>query len=384
MKTFRVLSVLLVIAMLLAACSPAATPTANQPAATQAPAEQPTAAPAQPTAAPVEQPTAAPAQPTAATGAKEIHLGYVLHGLNNFTQVIKQGAEDAGKALGVDVEVTGPASFVSTEAIGMFEGLIQKGKDGLVTVPQPGDVWVAPIKEATDAGIPVMTANVTSPGSTAAAWFGQDEYNSGVLLGQELRKILEGQGTTKGKIVVGTCVPGVDVLVSRYNGFVKGMEGSGFTISEAYDVTPENTSNYAAWENLASANPDMVAAVGLCSLDIPNLAQIKTRSNAKWTIGGYDLNVETLDAIKAGTAQITVGQNPYLQGYLPVLALYQNKCENKDLVKGWVDVGTEVVTAANVNELYDREKDPAKATAWYADWIKKNFTDLNAMAKPLP
>jgi simple sugar transport system substrate-binding protein len=304
--------------------------------------------------------------------------------LNNFTQVIKQGAEDAGKALGVDVEVTGPAGFVSTEAIAMFEGLIQKKKDGLVTVPQPGDVWVAPIKEAVDAGIPVMTANVTSPGSAAAAWFGQDEYNSGVLLGQELRKILEASGVSEGKIVVGTCVAGIDVLVDRYNGFVEGMKGSKFTITEAYDVTPENTSNYAAWENLASANPDMVAGVGLCSLDIPNLAQIKTRSSAKWAIGGYDLNVETLDAIKAGTAQITVGQNPYLQGYLPVLALYQNLCESKPLVQGWIDVGTEVVTADNVNELYDREKDPAKATTWYADWIAKNFSDLAALAKPLP
>jgi len=353
MKAFRLMSILLLIAVLLAACAPAATPTAA-PAATQPPA-----------------------------AASDIKIGYVLHGLNNFTQVIQQGAEDAGKALGVDVEVTGPAGFVSTEAIGMFEGMIQKGKDGLVTVPQPGDVWVAPIQEAVDAGIPVMTANVTAPGSKAAAWFGQDEYHSGVLLGQELGKILEAQGVTSGKIVVGTCVPGIDVLVDRYNGFVEGIGGA-FKISEAYDVTPENTSNYSAWENLASANPDMVAAVGLCSLDIPNLAQIKTRSSAKWAIGGYDLNVETLDAIKAGTAQITVGQNPYLQGYLPVLALVQNLRDDKPLVEGWIDVGTEVVTPDNVEELYKRESDPAFATTWYADWIAKNFKDLHGMAKPLP
>jgi ABC-type sugar transport system substrate-binding protein len=243
---------------------------------------------------------------------------------------------------------------------------------------------VAPIKEATDAGIPVQTSNVTSPGSAALAWFGQDEYQSGVLLAQALQKILAAAGKTDGLIVVGSCVPSVDVLIDRYNGFVKGMEGTQYTVSQPNDVTPENTSNYSAYENLATANPTMIAAVGLCSLDIPNLAQLKTRSKATWVIGGYDLNVETLDAIKAGTAQVTVGQNPYLQGYLPVLALVAQLRDGKPPVKGWLDVGTEVVTKDNVETLYKRESDTAYMTQWYADWIAKNFTDLSALQKPLP
>ena len=189
-------------------------------------------------------------------------------------------------------------------------------------------------------------------------------------------------GTTSGKIVVGACAPSVQVLIDRYNGFKKGMEGTQFEVSTNYDVTPENTSNYSAWENLASANKDMVAAVGLCSLDIPNLAQLKTRTDGKWFVGGYDLNVPSLDAIKAGTAQVTVGQQPFLQGYLPVLALVRQLRDGKPPVKGWVDVGTEVVTKDNVDEIYKRESDPAFMTQWYADYIAKNFADLNALAKP--
>ena len=70
-------------------------------------------------------PNTDPAQP-------RLHIGYVLHGLNDFTAVIKRGAEDAGKDLGVDVEVTGPAEFKATDAIGMFEGMVQKKKDAAV------------------------------------------------------------------------------------------------------------------------------------------------------------------------------------------------------------------------------------------------------------
>src|ERR1051326_8801738 len=125
-------------------------------------------------------------QPSTGGAKKEIHIGYVLHGLNDFTAQIKRGAEDAGKKCGVDVEVTGPSSFDATqEAIGQFEAMIQKKKEGLGVIPMPGEVWVRPIKEAADAGIPVVTANITSEGSASSAWFGQDEYQSGVILANE-------------------------------------------------------------------------------------------------------------------------------------------------------------------------------------------------------
>jgi ABC-type sugar transport system substrate-binding protein len=315
---------------------------------------------------------------------KTIKIGYVLHGLNDFTEVIKRGAEDAGKQLGVDVEVTGPAKFEATEAQSMFEAMIQKRKNGLVVVPQPGEVWVIPIKQAVDASIPVVTANVTSVDSEAAAWFGQNEYQSGILLAQELKKQLEAAGKREGLIVVGECAPGVAVLGQRYQGFKTGMEGTRYVLTSAYDVTAERTSNYAAWENLISANKDLIAAVGLCSLDIPNLAKLKTSSGGQWLIAGYDLNVETLKAIKDGTAQVTVGQHPYLQGYLPIRALVEHLRDGKPLVKGWVNVGTEVVTKDNVDTVYQREADEVVATRWYADHMAKNFGDLPSLARPLP
>src|SRR5205823_5052817 len=110
------------------------------------------------------------------------------------------------------------------------------------------------ISQARKARIPVMTANVTSPDSAAFAWFGQDEYQSGVLLAGELQKALMAAGKNEGKIVVALCAPGVGVLVQRLEGFKKGLEGTRYTVAGPFDATPENTTNYAAWENLASAH----------------------------------------------------------------------------------------------------------------------------------
>lgn len=334
--------------------------------------------------APPSTVSSAPPLTPPADGKQRIKIGYVLQVLNDFTGVIKRGAEDAGKALDVDVEVVGPSTAQATEAIGMFEGMVQKKKDGLVVIPMPGDVWVKPIKEATDAGIPVVTANITSDGSTSEAWFGQNEYQSGVILATEMRKLLEANGKKNGKVLAGICAPGVAVLEERYKGFKKGLEGSGYTVTDPKDVGVENTKNYSAWENQATANPDMVAAVGLCSMDIPNLAKVKTRSHGTWLVGGYDLNTETLDALKAGNAQISLGQHPYLQGYLPVLALVRHLRDKKPLPKGWVNVGTEIVTKANVDTVMPRENDRAAETKWYSDYIARNFGDLEKLAKPLP
>jgi len=315
----------------------------------------------------------------------KLKIGYVLHGLNEFTQIIKQGAEDAGRAEGLSVDVVGPAGFSATaDAIAMFEGMTQKQVRGLIVVPMPGEVWVTPIRQATEAGIPVLTANVTSPGSTATAWFGQDERASGVILATELRKFLAAQNKLEGRIIVGICSPGVGVLVDRYEGFKTGMAGTKYQISEPFDVNTENTANYGAWENLAAANPTTVALVGLCSMDLPNLAKLKERTKGQWLIGGYDLGRETLDAIKAGTVQVTIGQHPYLQGYLPVVALARHFRDKQPLPHGWIDIGTEVVTRDNVEGLYGRETDQKKQTQWYAEYVAKHFADLNAVAKPLP
>lgn len=334
-------------------------------------------------------PETSPASSSAATppapGAAPVRLGYVLHGLNDFTQLIRQGAVDAAREEGAAVDVVGPAGFAATsEAIGMFEGLVQKQVAGLVVVPMPGEVWVTPIRQAVAAGIPVLTANVTSPGSAAKTWFGQDERASGTVLAAELRKSLTQRGLTSGRILVGICAPGVSVLVERYEGFKAGMQGSGFHVGNPVDVGTENTSNYGAWENLAASQSDTVALVGLCSMDLPNLAKLKARTRGTWIVAGYDLGRETLDAIRAGTIEFALGQHPYLQGYLPVAALARHLRTRQPLPEGWIDTGTEIVNRTNVDSIYGRETDDKERTRWYQDHITRRFGDLPGLARPLP
>jgi ABC-type sugar transport system substrate-binding protein len=151
---------------------------------------------------------------------------------------------------------------------------------------------------------------------------------------------------------------------------------------EAQDVDIPVPDNYGKWENVITANPDIVAAVGLCSIDIPNLAQIKERNGANWLIGGYDLDPPTLDAIKSGQAQVTVGQQEYMQGYLPVRALAEHLINGTPLVQGWLETPTEKVTAENVDQYVERQTNDEVQYEFYKEYMAANFADLQAAARP--
>ena len=319
---------------------------------------------------------------TPAADNSDVEIAYVLHGLNTFTERMKVGAEDAGRDYGVTLEVFGDASFDTPTHQAFFETALQRGFDGIAVVTLPGDQWITPIQQAVDQGVPLVGANVTGLETALSSWVGQDEYNSGVILGDELLNQLETAGVSEGKIAVGICSAAAQVLQDRDSGLRKAFEGSSFEVLEAQEVLIPVPDNYGRWENIMAANPDAVAAVGLCSIDIPNLAQLKERTGGTWLIGGYDLDPPTLQAIEDGWAQVTVGQQEYLQGYLPVRLLAEHLINGTPLVEGWQETPTETVTAENVADYVSRQTDNQVQYDYYQDYMDENFADLEASARP--
>ena len=320
------------------------------------------------------------ATPAADNG--DIEIAYVLHGLNTFTERMKTGAEDAARDYGVTLEVFGDASFDTPTHQAFFETALQRGFDGIAVVTNPGDQWITPIQQAVDQGVPLVSANVTGLETALETWVGQDEYNSGVILGEQMLEQLDAAGVTEGKIAVGICAAAAQVLQDRDSGLRQAFEGSNFEVLEAQEVLIPVPDNYGRWENVMAANPDAVAAVGLCSIDIPNLAQLKERTGGTWLIGGYDLDPPTLQAIQDGWAQVTVGQQEYLQGYLPVRALAEHLINGTPLVKGWLETPTEVVTVENVDDYVSRQTDDQVQYDYYQQYMAENYADLQAVARP--
>ena len=65
--------------------------------------------------------------------------------------------------------------------------------------------------------------------------------------------------------------------------------------------------------------------------------------------GGFDLEPQTLAAVKAGQIDFTIDQSPYLQGFLPTMYLYLFQLSGGLVSPPTTDTGLKFVVKGNVD-----------------------------------
>jgi ABC-type sugar transport system substrate-binding protein len=314
----------------------------------------PTTAPASVAAPSVSASASAPASTD--PNATRIKLGFVTHVIGNpFTQQIIDGANAAAADLNVDLQVTGPEGGDADAQLKAVQSVVAAGAQGIAT-SVPGESMSVGLNEIVDSGIPVVQFNLLVT-SVKAPYVGERSVESGRILGAKVLEKLGGDSAT-GNVILGNCFPGFPVLENRAKGATESLtKASGIKILGPFDVKVAANENYAAWEALLAANPDAKALVGLCAPDIASLGKLQAANADKpFVSGGYDLTAENLAEIKNGNAYVSLGQTPFMQGYLPVkmLADKVRGLVDVDLSQGgFLDAGTEIVTADSVTEPYD-------------------------------
>jgi len=319
------------------------------------------AATSAPTTAPESQAAAteAPASSAAATSdanATPVKLGFVTHVIGNpFIQQIIDGANAAAEDLNVELQVTGPEGGDADAQLKAVQSLVAAGAQGIAT-SVPGESMATGLNEIVASGIPVVQFNLLVT-SVKAPYVGERSVESGRILGGNVLEKLGGD-TATGTVIIGNCFPGFPVLENRAKGVQEALgKAAGLELLGPFDVKVAANENYAAWEALLAANPDAKALVGLCAPDIASLGKLQAANADKtFVCGGYDLTTENLAEIKAGHAYVSIGQTPFMQGYLPVkmLADKVRGLVDVDLAQGgFLDAGSEIVTADSVTEPYD-------------------------------
>ncbi|MFP4589631.1 MAG: hypothetical protein ACLFO3_06680, partial [Candidatus Acetothermia bacterium] len=64
---------------------------------------------------------------------------------------------------------------------------------------------------------------------------------------------------------------------------------------------------------------------------------------------GFDLSPATVDAIESGYTDLTLDQQPYLQGFLPVLQIYLT--EKYKFSGLYIDTGSGLVHSGNIDVI---------------------------------
>lgn len=275
---------------------------------------------------------------------------------NPYFTPTRYGAEDAGGQLGIDMRWTGVPDGNTVAQIAQFKELVNTGYEAIVVIPLEADAWIAPIKRAMSAGVLVVTANSDSPQSGRELFFGQDLVGAAEVQGRMLAKLTGG----KGKVAMTNCAPGLLALDQRIEGAKKGTIAGGLTPVGIYNTNPSDmASELSTIKSILAAHPDLSAMMPLCGPDTAAAGLVKKSSGAKWPIVGTDLLYQTLELIRDGVIEGTVGQQPYLQGYLPVMYCYQrvvHRAPRLDLPGGNYFMANEIVTKQNVAYYLEREK----------------------------
>jgi len=251
-----------------------------------------------------------------------------------FAVNVYNGAVQAAADLGADVEYVWSDWAVQT-MLTQFSEAVATAPDGIAVMGHPGDEAFDPLIEDAEAeGIIVTSQNTTLPNMEAAyagvgfGYVGQDLYGAGHALGVEAVRRFDLQ-TGDRAMVWGLLSQPTRGL--RTQGVIDAFEEAGLVVDylEIDDATnADPVAGTPTFVGYVSANPDVrivvtdhggltatletyLTAAGLAPDDVVGI--------------GFDLSPATVAAIRGGWTDLVIDQQPWLQGYLPILNICLTK-----------------------------------------------------------
>jgi simple sugar transport system substrate-binding protein len=272
---------------------------------------------------------------------------------NPFFTPSKYGSYDAAALLGLPQPKWGGSASTSSvsEMVSFLDEAIAANAGGIATSVINATGFTAPVAKAMNAGIPVVTYNADGTyvngkpviGTNRLAYVGQALYLSGQQMGQEIMKLIP----TPGDIVIFIATPGTGNIQPRYDGAASVLTPKGYTLHEV--ATGASTSQELPAEKAYLLSHKSVK--GAFAVDAGSTEFLSTAlgdAGLKIPSGGFDTLGNTLGNINSGKMDFTIYQDPYLQGFLPVLYLYLYNLSGSTLPPPDTDTGLTVVTRDNI------------------------------------
>jgi len=329
MKVFRILSVVLILAMLLTAVN-----LAPVPAQAQKP-NIPNLAPAWLTDAgqilsngPEVKIERTGQEPPPTKKKTPIKVGFTPTAMNTHYDVVIAGAKAAVEELGgpsvIDLVIQAPSSQSGTaEQMNIVEGWVQQGFDA-IAICSANDQAMTPIyKKAAEKGIPVFVFNTPVPMSVNPYYVsnvGYDQDEAGRLMGLWL---VQNFGSKPTNLAILEGLPGVH-NTERMKGFKKAIDGTpNIKVAASQPADWVRDKGQSVMENILTANSNIDVVWGMYDeMALGALAAIKSRGMAgKITVMGYDNTPDAYEAIKRGDMHVTVDTAPKEMGYNLIMAV---------------------------------------------------------------
>jgi simple sugar transport system substrate-binding protein len=290
---------------------------------------------------------------------------------NGFFDPLYVGATVAGNMIGAKILLLGsesPGEDVARE-IEILNQVVQDPTiDGIImTTPQVG-AFDDIVKTAEANGIPVATTNSFDPtihNRLGISHTGQDA-SAAAIAGEALVQCLIDRGIEGGSIVLpgSTAAGNVEVnnrMRSAFEAIVSGLKAAGMLEKFKVDAGPENTGidtdlndPVNAIVSLFESRGDVVGAFAGNNLFTPAIAKAvaQTGKTGQICAYGFDLGPAQQEALATGDLTGALGQQPFLQGFWPVMQLYLQI--DRGIAAANLDARAQLVTKDTVGDIGKR------------------------------
>ena len=255
---------------------------------------------------------------------RDLRFVMVTHGQASdpFWAVVQHGAQAAARQLGVSVSYEAPDTYDVARMRRLIEAAAASRPAGLiVSLPDP-EALAPAIRAAERRGIPVVSINSGSDSFRSLGILlhvGQSEYAAGVAAGKRMRA----EGVRHALCVIHEA--GNGALEQRCRGFAVALAaGGGRTDRLTVDLQDRRAAERRIAHALRGGRYDGLLTLGGASIAGPALEALRSdHLLSRITYATFDVGPQVLAAVRAGQISFALDQQPYLQGYLPIVLLTQ-------------------------------------------------------------
>ncbi len=268
---------------------------------------------------------------------------------NPFFVPTQYGIQDAVSIVGCKYQWTGSATSSVSEMVNAMNAAIAAKASGIAVSIIDPTAFNDPVKAALSAGIPVLAYNADAPASSnnaRMAYIGQDLFASGVQVGKRIASLVP-----SGEIAGFIATPGSLNIQPRIDGIksvLSTIPSISFTEIATGAAVNDELSRVEAYY-LGHRNLKGMVAVDAGSTQSVGQIMEKYGLAAKGVhAGGYDLLPITLQQVQKGNLDFTIDQQPYQQGFTPVMQLFLFKLSGGLQAPSDTNTGLLFVTKNNV------------------------------------
>jgi simple sugar transport system substrate-binding protein len=270
-----------------------------------------------------------------------------------FFQPVRQGMRDAARMMNVECTFSGTVGVDLPKQAEMVRQAIADDYDGIALNMVDSEAFDNVVQQAIDQGVPVVAFNVDdheTPNARLSA-VNQRLYEAGRSLAERVGAAIP----DRSHVLMTMHDEGVSALEDR----LRGLQDVLRTRNVRWTVAITGNDARGGADVVAEMLRDhddirVVLGTGQSDTEAAGRAIEQSFPEGGYWAAGFDLSPETLRLIQAGHIRCTVDQQPYIQGFYPVvqLTLYLRY----GIMPSDIDAGAAIIDRDNVRQVIELTK----------------------------